>query len=164
MSMAAGEYVSVCSQADIEAADLLKEGIELQRYPAAELRELADIYVSRGITRKLATQVAKQSMKHDSLGTACQGRTGHLQHAKSPSVSGCLGLCRQFFHWSRLTAGCNCHCNCLSIAALANRINFAILGNIRRRSRANRRRQPITRGMAGNFLGGNRYVDYCGGR
>jgi VIT1/CCC1 family predicted Fe2+/Mn2+ transporter len=67
MSMAAGEYVSVHSQADTEAADLAREGRELSDAPAAEHRELAAIYVGRGLDPALATQVAEQLMAHDAL-------------------------------------------------------------------------------------------------
>ncbi|WP_347986452.1 VIT family protein [Methylomonas sp. AM2-LC] len=76
MSMAAGEYVSVYSQADIESADLRKERLEQQNFPAAELRELADIYVKRGVTRKLALQIAKQLMQHDALGAHARDELG----------------------------------------------------------------------------------------
>jgi VIT1/CCC1 family predicted Fe2+/Mn2+ transporter len=76
MSMAAGEYVSVYSQADIETADLRKEKVELQKYPLAERRELADIYIKRGITRKLSTQIAKQLMQHDALGAHARDELG----------------------------------------------------------------------------------------
>ena len=86
MAMAAGEYVSVYSQADIETADLDKERNELQKYPAAELRELADIYVNRGITRKLATQVARQLMKHDALGTHARDELGISSTLKARPV------------------------------------------------------------------------------
>ena len=67
MSMAAGEYVSVSSQADTEAADLAKERRELASSPDAEKAELVAIYVSRGLTAELATQVAEQLMARDPL-------------------------------------------------------------------------------------------------
>ena len=68
MSMAAGEYVSVHSQADTEKADLDRERAELAADPAAEARELAAIYVGRGLTPELARQVSEQLMAHDALG------------------------------------------------------------------------------------------------
>ncbi len=68
MSMAAGEYVSVHSQADTENADLARERAELEADPAGEQRELSAIYVARGLESKLAAQVAEQLMKHDALG------------------------------------------------------------------------------------------------
>jgi len=67
MSMAAGEFVSVHSQADTEKADLERERIELHTEPAAEHRELAAIYVRRGLDAALAEEVAQQLMAHDAL-------------------------------------------------------------------------------------------------
>jgi VIT1/CCC1 family predicted Fe2+/Mn2+ transporter len=68
MSMAAGEYVSVSSQADSERADIARESRELQDDPASEHEELAQIYVKRGLDRELAHRVAAQLMEHDALG------------------------------------------------------------------------------------------------
>lgn len=68
MSMAAGEYVSVHSQADTEKADLDRERAELAADPVAEARELTAIYVGRGLTPELAQQVSAQLMAHDALG------------------------------------------------------------------------------------------------
>lgn len=67
MSMAAGEYVSVSSQADTENADLAREREELRRFPDSELRELAGIYVKRGVSHDLALEVARQLMARDAL-------------------------------------------------------------------------------------------------
>ena len=76
MSMAAGEYVSVHSQADAEAADLSVEQEEIRADPAAELRELASIYVKRGIEPELARQVAEQLSAHDALGAHARDELG----------------------------------------------------------------------------------------
>ena len=76
MSMAAGEYVSVHSQADTEAADLARERAELQADPAGELRELTAIYVARGLEAALAQQVAVQLMAHDPLGAHARDELG----------------------------------------------------------------------------------------
>jgi VIT1/CCC1 family predicted Fe2+/Mn2+ transporter len=67
MSMAAGEYVSVSSQADTENSDLKREQAELLEMPEEELAELAEIYVSRGLDPQLALQVATQLTKHNAL-------------------------------------------------------------------------------------------------
>ncbi|NBU78945.1 MAG: VIT family protein [Sphingomonadaceae bacterium] len=67
MSMAAGEYVSVSSQADAESADIAKEKAELATNPAFEREELTAIYQSRGLDRALAEQVADQLMAKDAL-------------------------------------------------------------------------------------------------
>jgi len=67
MSMAAGEYVSVSSQADTESADLAKEREELAREPAVEQAELAAIWMGRGLRRELAEEVALELTAHDAL-------------------------------------------------------------------------------------------------
>jgi VIT1/CCC1 family predicted Fe2+/Mn2+ transporter len=76
MSMAAGEYVSVSSQADAEQADLATERRELRENEAFEQRELAEIYVKRGLDRELAQKVADQLMKKDALGAHARDELG----------------------------------------------------------------------------------------
>lgn len=76
MSMAAGEYVSVSSQADTEQADLARERRELADDPAAEREELARIYVDRGLDHALALQVAEQLMAKDALGAHARDELG----------------------------------------------------------------------------------------
>ena len=76
MSMAAGEYVSVHSQADTEAADLSRERRELAADPAGEHRELAAVYVSRGLELAQAEVVATQLMKHDALAAHARDELG----------------------------------------------------------------------------------------
>lgn len=76
LSMAAGEYVSVSSQADTEDADLARERSELATSPDAERTELAGIYVARGLDRDLAAQVADQLMAHDALGAHARDELG----------------------------------------------------------------------------------------
>lgn len=76
MSMAAGEFVSVHSQEDTEKADLTKERAELQQDPQGEQRELAAIYVGRGLDQDLAKQVARQLMEHNALGAHARDELG----------------------------------------------------------------------------------------
>lgn len=76
MSMGAGEYVSVYSQADAERADIEREKKELALSPHHELRELADIYVDRGLDEELALQVAKQLTAHDALAAHARDELG----------------------------------------------------------------------------------------
>lgn len=76
MSMAAGEYVSVSSQADTEAADLARERAELAGNPEAEVRELAGIYIKRGIDPDTAEIVARQLMARDALGAHAHDELG----------------------------------------------------------------------------------------
>jgi len=76
MSMAAGEFVSVSSQSDIERADLERERGELAADPKFEHEELAAIYVGRGLEKGLAAEVAAQLMKHDALGAHARDELG----------------------------------------------------------------------------------------
>lgn len=76
MSMAAGEYVSVHSQADTEEADLAREKAELSQDPQAELRELTAIYTARGLTPELAAAVAVQLTAHDALAAHARDELG----------------------------------------------------------------------------------------
>ena len=79
MSMAAGEYVSVSSQADTEAAGLAKERAELASDPEAEEGELAGIYIERGLTPELARQVAQQMTAKDALAAHARDELGILE-------------------------------------------------------------------------------------
>ena len=76
LSMAAGEYVSVSSQADTEQADLARERSELEAAPELEREELARIYIARGVEAGLAKQVATQLMKHDALAAHARDELG----------------------------------------------------------------------------------------
>ena len=82
MSMAAGEYVSVSSQADSEAADLKREQRALSERPAEEKEELAHIYEDRGLKPKLAQQVAGQLMAKDALDAHARDELGLNEAAK----------------------------------------------------------------------------------
>ncbi len=75
-SMAAGEYVSVSSQADTEAADIARERQELKEFPESELEELTRIYADRGVEPVLARQVSQQMMARDALGTHVRDELG----------------------------------------------------------------------------------------
>ncbi|WP_293775880.1 VIT family protein [uncultured Oxalicibacterium sp.] len=95
MSMAAGEYVSVSSQADAEHADLAIESEELRTQPDAELHELTHIYIKRGVSSDLARQVAEQLTAHDALlahardelGIHDAGRAQPLQAAITSAIT-----------------------------------------------------------------------------
>jgi VIT1/CCC1 family predicted Fe2+/Mn2+ transporter len=76
MSMAAGEYVSVSSQYDSEQADVAREQKELTENHGGELRELAGIYIKRGLNKSLAPEVATQLMAHDALGAHTRDELG----------------------------------------------------------------------------------------
>lgn len=83
MSMATGEFVSVQSQADTEAADLARERQELASDPAGELAELTDIYRRRGLDAALARQVAEQLTLHDALGAHARDELGLSEALKA---------------------------------------------------------------------------------
>lgn len=76
LSMAAGEYVSVSSQADIENSDLEREQKEIDEMPEAEMLELAKIYEGRGLSKELSIEVAKQLSDHDALGAHARDEFG----------------------------------------------------------------------------------------
>jgi VIT1/CCC1 family predicted Fe2+/Mn2+ transporter len=88
--MAAGEYVSVSSQSDAERADLAKEQRELAAAPDAERRELAGIYVERGLSPALAQQVADEMTAHDALAAHARDELGIFELARPRPVQAAL--------------------------------------------------------------------------
>lgn len=96
MSMAAGEYISVRSQADTESADLARERSELAADAAAEHRELAGIYVKRGLEPTLADQVATQLMAHDALGAHARDEPGISATVRARPVQAALASAASF--------------------------------------------------------------------
>lgn len=90
MSMAAGEYVSVSSQADTEAADLARERLELETDHESELKELTGIYVGRGLTQDLAHQVAVQLTAHDALGAHARDELGIIDAMNARPIQAAL--------------------------------------------------------------------------
>jgi VIT1/CCC1 family predicted Fe2+/Mn2+ transporter len=96
MSMAAGEYVSVHSQADTEDADLALERTELRTDNNGEHRELAAIYVGRGLDPLLANQVADQLMAHDALGSHARDELGISDTLKARPIQAALASAVSF--------------------------------------------------------------------
>ncbi len=96
MSMAAGEYVSVSSQADTEKADLARERHELATDAESERAELASIYVGRGIEPALANQVADQLMAHDALGAHARDELGISDGQRARPVQAALASAGTF--------------------------------------------------------------------
>ena len=96
MSMAAGEYVSVHSQADTEGADLARERAELQNDAGAEQRELTDIYVKRGLDSALAAQVAEQLTRHDALGAHARDELGISESFSARPIQAALASAASF--------------------------------------------------------------------
>ena len=96
MFMAAGEYVSVHSQADTEKADIAKETRELETDPEGELKELTAIYVHRGLTPDLAKQVAVQLTAHDALGAHARDELGISANFSARPVQAALSSAGSF--------------------------------------------------------------------
>jgi VIT1/CCC1 family predicted Fe2+/Mn2+ transporter len=96
MSMAAGEYVSVSSQADTEKADLERERHELATDEEYEYKELANIYVHRGLNPALADEVARQLMAHDALAAHARDELGILEITKARPVQAAFASAASF--------------------------------------------------------------------
>ena len=95
-SMAAGEYVSVSSQADTEQADLARERHELAHQDEHERAELAAIYVERGLKPELAREVADQLMAHDALGAHARDELGIVDSQRARPVQAALASASTF--------------------------------------------------------------------
>jgi VIT1/CCC1 family predicted Fe2+/Mn2+ transporter len=96
MSMAAGEYVSVSSQSDTEQADLVRESKELAGDPDQERKELAEIYVKRGLDPELAAKVSGQLMQHDALGAHARDELGISEITKARPLQAALASAGTF--------------------------------------------------------------------
>jgi len=96
MSMAAGEYVSVSSQADTEKADLAREKQELATDDEAERKELANIYVARGLDKELAARVAEQLMVYDALGAHARDELGLSEMTMARPIQAALASAASF--------------------------------------------------------------------
>jgi VIT1/CCC1 family predicted Fe2+/Mn2+ transporter len=105
MSMAAGEYVSVHSQADTEKADLAREHAELLSNPEAETKELTAIYEARGLDHELARQVSTQLMEHDALGAHARDELGISEALSARPVQAALASAGSFAIGAALPLG-----------------------------------------------------------
>src|ERR1043166_8057486 len=137
LSMAAGEYVSVHSQADTEKADLELEKKHLADEPEFELQELAEIYIDRGLEHDLAREVAKQLMAHDALAAHARDELGitdamsarPLQAAVFSAVSFSLGAALPL-----AVAWFAPHANVIWITAAASLVFLTLLGAVAARA------------------------------
>jgi vacuolar iron transporter family protein len=96
LAMAAGEYVSVASQADTEAADIARERSELLEFPEAELAELTNIYVARGVEAELARKVAEQMTAKDALEAHLRDELGLAEHAAARPIQAAIASAISF--------------------------------------------------------------------
>jgi VIT1/CCC1 family predicted Fe2+/Mn2+ transporter len=133
MSMAAGEYVSVSSQADTENADLARERKELAESGASELAELAAIYVARGLDPSLAQQVALQLTAHDALGAHARDELGMSELTTARPITAALTSAATFAVGAALPLGVALLAPTASLAIIvsATSLGFlALLGGI----------------------------------
>jgi VIT1/CCC1 family predicted Fe2+/Mn2+ transporter len=135
--MAAGEYVSVHSQADIEQADLKRECAELEADDAGEHRELAAIYVARGLETALAKQVADQLMAHDALAAHARDELGLSETNRSRPIQAALASAASFASGAALpllVAAIAPAANLIPFIAGTSMVFLAILGGLAARA------------------------------
>lgn len=133
MSMAAGEFVSVHSQADTENADLNKERTELQQDQAGEQRELAGIYTERGLDAKLADQVATELMARDALGAHARDELGLSDITAAKPTQAALASAASFAVGAALPIAVLAtvsHTNLIWSVAMASLVFLAVLGAV----------------------------------
>jgi VIT1/CCC1 family predicted Fe2+/Mn2+ transporter len=94
--ISAGEYISVKSQEDIEKSDLAIEEKELKKYPQKELDELTQIYISRGLSKELAREVAIQLTTHDALGAHARDEIGIHENTAANPIQAALSSAASF--------------------------------------------------------------------
>jgi len=137
MSMAAGEYVSVHSQADTEKADLDRERRELETDNAAEHNELTAIYVGRGLDAALAHKVAEELMAHDALGAHARDELGISSMGRARPIQAALASAASFAVGAALPLGVAAAVsasNTLVLVAGASLAFLALLGGIAARA------------------------------
>lgn len=131
MSMAAGEYVSVSSQADTEKADLDRERIELANNQDFEHKELAGIYVKRGLDPQLASQVAEQLMAHDALSAHARDELGLTDTHTARPIQAALASAATFAVGASLpllVAFMSPIANIIILVAISSLIFLALMG------------------------------------
>ena len=137
MSMAAGEYVSVHSQADSERAELARERVELATEPAAEHRELTAIYVNRGLDARLASEVATQLTAHDALGAHARDELGISDTFAARPVQAALASAASFAVGAALPLAVTTMAPASSLIALTSStalVFLALLGGVAARA------------------------------
>jgi VIT1/CCC1 family predicted Fe2+/Mn2+ transporter len=137
MSMAAGEYVSVHSQADTEKADIERERKELDVDDAGERNELAAIYVNRGLDSALAKQVAEQLMAHDALGAHVRDELGISQTLSARPLQAALASAASFAVGAALpliTTLLSPVASMIPFVSIASLVFLALLGGVAARA------------------------------
>jgi VIT1/CCC1 family predicted Fe2+/Mn2+ transporter len=137
LSMAAGEYVSVSSQADTEKADLGREQRELEADEESERKELAGIYVKRGLDSALARQVADQLMAHDALGAHARDELGFSDVSTARPIQAALASAVTFAvgaAWPLGVAWASPSGSMISMVAAGSLLCLAVLGALAARA------------------------------
>lgn len=133
MSMAAGEYVSVSSQADTEKADMARERRELETQPEYERQELTKIYIERGLDPQLAAQVTDQLMAHDALGTHMRDELGLTEVHSARPIQAAVASALTFAVGAALPlllAWLSPMSLVLPVVAIGSLISLALLGGV----------------------------------
>ncbi len=137
MSMAAGEYVSVHSQADTERADVERERKELTADDQGERKELAAIYVGRGLDTALAEQVADQLMAHDALGAHARDELGIIEALRARPIQAALASAGSFAIGAALpllVAAVASEASLIPLVAATSLLFLALLGGLAARA------------------------------
>jgi VIT1/CCC1 family predicted Fe2+/Mn2+ transporter len=133
LSMAAGEYVSVHSQADTEKADLELEKKHLAEEPEFELHELTEIYIDRGLEPELANEVAKQLMAHDALAAHARDELGITEAASARPLQAAFSSAVSFSVGAALplaVAWSTPHSTVITLTGLSSLVFLTILGAV----------------------------------
>jgi len=148
MSMAAGEYVSVSSQADLEKADMAIEKAALEDHPEAELEELTDIYLKRGLNPDTALEVARQLTAHDALEAHARDELGMNEVVAARPVQAALSSAATFSIGAVLPvlAAVFSPANLLTpVVAVVSLLSLAILGALSARAGGASKSKAIVR-------------------
>lgn len=148
MSMAAGEYVSVSSQADTEKADIETEKRALRNHPEAELRELTEIYIARGVDRTTAASVARQLTSKDALGAHVRDELGITEVGNARPVQAALSSALSFAAGAALPliAAVLSPLEMLTpIVALVSLLTLGVLGALSAEAGGARKARAVTR-------------------
>lgn len=133
MSMAAGEYVSVSSQADTEKADLTRERRELSELPESELDELQGIYVQRGLDAGLARRVAEQLTAHDALAAHARDELGITETQTARPIQAAVASALTFSVGAALpliVAVLAPPMHIIALVSAASLVSLAVLGTV----------------------------------
>lgn len=149
MSMAAGEFVSVSSQADVEKTDLEIERAALRENPEAELEELAEIYVNRGLKPETAREVAHQLTEHDALGAHARDELGMTEVAAARPVQAAFSSALSFAAGAALplvaAAAASPAGDITPVVAVVSLISLAFLGALSARAGGASKRRAAAR-------------------